>query len=439
MRSIIFLLYFIIVPKFFFAQIIEKFHYLDSNENTINLDFSKESTKLNSKKRILIYGFIFDRALELTNKAETEYWILPYKLSKIETHFFFFDLKSSSGYGINLLNHSKTEPLKYKRSTLFILTKDSLINEELKSLQTELSLTIKSKLSFIENNEIISVYQLENTHDFSDFKWKTNQLLYNLDKIDEPVKLPEKRSSEYLFQLGLENSIFALQKNAFTDFYNYQLELNVLKQIHVNKKLKMFLGFGGSVSNYSFRSVENSLTGFKSEQGSPLDSIYCAINDLEEKFNFQNFKVNLCYIISRDLNYKNSIQFGLIPYLSFVNRINSTITLGSITTYGTNSQINEYIYNIPKLGLVTRSGDQLKNQSIEYNVLNFGCNARFSYSRSLGEFSINPFVGLQLDVFRNKNKKDSSFSISEGIYFGSFSIQRNVSSLSPTIGISIIF
>jgi hypothetical protein len=436
MKNNIFLLYFLLLPKFFFSQTNEKFQYLDTNQNTVNVDFVKDTLKLNSKKRVFIYGYVFDRALDLENKSETEHWIVPYSFIKIESHFTFFDLKSSSGYSLNLLHQSNNDPLKYKRSTLFILTKDSLIINELNTLKSELSITLKPKLSF-GHNQKFKVFQLENIRDFEDFKWKTNQLLYNLDRIEAPEKIKEEKSNKYLFQLGMEKAIFASKNKNITDFSTYQLDLNLLKKIYPNDKFNVFLGIGLGLGNYSFRSIENSLTGAKSESES-LDSIYCSINGLEERYNAQNIKVNLSFIISRDFNDKNSLQFGLTPYFSFVNKFNSTITSGSITTYGTNNQINEFIYDIPKLGLSTWS-TELINQTVSYKTLNYGFNARFSYSHSFGEFSLNPFIGLQGNVYKNKDRKNSSFSTIEGRYYGSFSTRRSVTILSPTIGLSIVF
>jgi hypothetical protein len=423
----------IFFPTFLFSQTNEKFQYLDSNVSMHNIDFLKDTIKLNSKKKTLIYGCVFDRSLDLANKSETEYWIIPYTFTKIESHFYFFDIKSSSGYSINVLNQSKNEPLKYRRSTLFILTKDSIVIKELNALKSELSITAKPKLSF----QKFSVFQLESIRDFEDFKWKTNQLLYNLDRIQEPEKIQEEKSSKYLLQLGFLKSVFASKNKNVTDFSTYQIDLNLLKKIYPNDKFNMFIGIGLGLGNYSFRTLDNSLIGVKSESES-LDSIYCSINGLEERYNTQNIKLNLSFIISRDFNDKNSLQFGLIPYFSLVNKFNSTITSGTITTYGTNSQINEFIYNIPTLGLRTIS-EELINKSISYKTLNYGFNARFTYSHSFGEFSLNPFIGLQGNVFKNKDRKNSSFSTVEGRYYGSYSTRRNVTILSPTIGLSIVF
>jgi hypothetical protein len=421
----------------------KRFTYNKPKDDKFVIDLNKEGILLNNSQPslVIIKGAIFDSSI-LSEDPKNENWLIPFNAADFQLSFNVLTDLDNTGIRVKIVGDNTSYAENSMRSTLYIILSDTVLADFLKQNQEELSIIFVDTIS----KENLFVFKLTEISGLSDFKWKTNQLLYNLEKYEKPEVVSEEKNKNYFVQLGLNKSFILPNNKLFSDYSNYQIELNLLKHIKSYDNIKFFLGIGGAMANYSFNTIENSLTGLKVGAGIPLDSIYCSVNGIVENYNIQNIQVNLPFVFSRVFenkkksiqNKKKSIQFELIPYLSLVNKFNSTITSGTITTFGTNSQINEFIYNIPTLGLRTIS-EELINKSISHKTLNYGFNARFTYSHSFGEFSLNPFIGLQGNVFKNKDRKNSSFSTVEGRYYGSYSTRRNVTILSPTIGLSIVF
>jgi len=370
--------------------------------------------------------------MDIENKKETENWLTSYNINQTDLNFKVInpnniDVKTEiSSKELNLYTHN------YPRSILFLFIQDSTaIKDYLESNKASLSL-----INYIEIETGLIIYFLE-SDSYSDFQWKTNQLLFNLDHVPLPEKkeiLPEPKKVS--FQLGFSSGGAINKKNTnFDGFSSNQIDLLVKRSIR-NKNL-INLGGGISMSQNTFSTKNNLLYG---EAGSfPLDSIYASLSGISEKYTHQT--INIAFLIARkiDCKHKNRFfEFSLSPFISIQSKLSSTVNGGSITTYGFKHQITDYLYDIPELGLKTQTEEILKAQNY-FKTRTFGFNAGVSYNINVGTLIVAPNLNLKFISIHNKNSISNAYSIPEDKYNGLFATLKNKYFFIPTLGLSISF
>ena len=432
--------YFLIINTCFFSQNLERFNYLEKGDAKVTIDLSsKEFKNLLSIKKAILYCGIYDSSLNPPNghKKEIEGWLNPYNSTKFYTYFSVFNIESNEGYTFNFTLANQSEPFtNYTKSMAFVLTKDSLLISEL--LKNGKDFDLYGDYSFKDKDkEEIRLFHFINIDNFSEFQWKTNQLLFNLDHVPLPEKkeiLPEPKKVS--FQLGFSSGGAINKKNTnFDGFSSNQIDLLVKRSIR-NKNL-INLGGGISMSQNTFSTKNNLRYG---EAGSfPLDSIYASLSGISEKYTHQT--INIAFLIARkiDCKHKNRFfEFSLSPFISIQSKLSSTVNGGSITTYGFKHQITDYLYDIPELGLKTQTEEILKAQNY-FKTGTFGFNAGVSYNINLGTLIVAPNLNLKFISIHNKNSISNAYSIPEDKYNGLFATLKNKYFFIPTLGLSISF
>ena len=152
--------------------------------NKLNPDFNLDSKKIgielnNKKSLIIIKGVVFDASLLQNELNPLENWIIPFSISNLNINFDVYPNTNQTGINVNIQNNTpELKTFNVKRSTLFIFVRDSLTNNYLDQNLLNLSLEKLSKSNF-------SIYQLNDIKNLEDFKWKTNQLIHNLNVFQE--------------------------------------------------------------------------------------------------------------------------------------------------------------------------------------------------------------------------------------------------------------
>ncbi len=442
--------YFLISNTCFFSQHSERFNYLEKGDAKVTIDLSsKEFKNLISIKKAILYCGIYDSSLNPPDehKKEIEGWLNPYNSSKFYTCFSVFNIESNEGYTFNFTLPDTSESFtNYTKSMAFVLTKDSLLISELLKNRKDFDLygdySLKNK-----NNEVIRIFTFINIDNFSEFQWKTNQLLFNLDHVSLPEKSKEpKAPKKVYFQLGFSSVPAINKKNTNYDgFSSNQIDLLVKGDVG-NKKLGNgdvgnknlgIVGGGISMAQNTFSTTSNLLIG---DAGSlPLDSIYASLSGVSEKYTHQTINVAFLIAIKTKINKKNGFfEFSLSPFFAIQSKLSSTVTGGSITTYGFKNQITDYLYDIPELGLKTQTEEILKVQNY-FKTSSYGFNAGVSYNINLGTLIVAPNINFKLISIKNKNSISKAYSIPEDKYNGLFATYERSTPLLLTVGLSISF
>jgi len=439
-KLLLFISYFLITNTCFFSQNLERFNYLEKDNAKVTIDLSsKEFKNLLSIKKAILYCGIYDSSLNPPDghKKEIEGWLNPYNSSKFYTHFSVFNIESNEGYTFNFTLADTSESFtNYTKSMAFVLTKDSLLISELLKNRKDFDLygdySLKNK-----NNEVIRIFTFINIDNFSEFQWKTNQLLFNLDH----VPLPEKKEKlpapkKVFFQLGFSSGGAINKKNTnFDGFSSNQIDL--LIKGAVGKNNLGMVGGGISMAQNTFSTTSNLLYG---EAGSlPLDSIYASLSGVSEKYTHQTINIAFLIAIKTEINKKNGFfEFSLSPFYALQSKLSSTVTGGSITTYGFKNQITDYLYDIPELGLKTQTEEILNVQNY-FKTSSYGFNAGVSYNINLGTLIVAPNINFKLISIKNKNSISKAYSIPEDKYNGLFATFEKTTPLLLTVGLSISF
>jgi hypothetical protein len=381
--------------------------------------------------------------MDIENKKETENWLTSYNINQTDLNFKVInpnniDVKTEiSSKELNLYTHN------YPRSILFLFIQDSTaIKDYLESNKASLSL-----INYIEIETGLIIYFLE-SDSYSDFQWKTNQLLFNLDHVPLPEKkeiLPEPKKVS--FQLGFSSGGAINKKNTnFDGFSSNQIDLLVKKSFRKiqkdslvkNRKNNLIdLGGGISMSQNTFSTSSN--LRYREAGSLPLDSIYASLSGVSEKYTHQSINIAFLIAIKTEINKKNGFfEFSLSPFLSLQSKLSSTVTGGSITTYGFKNQITDYLYDIPELGLKTQS-DEIRNLQNTFNTITYGFNAGVSYNINLGTLIVAPNINFKLISIKNKNPDLNAYSIPKDKYNGLFATFEKTTPLLLTVGLSISF
>lgn len=408
------------------------FTYRDKDSSSFSLDFSKEIHQKDSSKTN-IFGFIFDRTLDVQkDKQVLENWVSPYDVSKLNIGFNVLNINDKKNYTINFKVNSKRETFSSLRSTLFIVTCDSSTIKYLKEHQLLFGLSCPDNLAFKKDSKYYTVFYLEGT-DFDDYKWKVNQLLFNLEKIPSPeIKKELEKINKNYFQIGFTSSISKTNSKNFDDFTSQEIDLHAIRSI---KSSNLQIGAGISFLNYQFRSTDNAL--YSISNSPTLDTVYASVIGVNQEYQ------NLSLLLKAFFTYKvpinsNYLGISLSPFYAIYNKQNCIATNGQITTFGKINGINDYLYEINELGLRTINAEQL-NQNTSLSASTFGMNLTIGYEFQLKSFSIAPTFDFKFISIKNKNDVLESYSLNTSVYNGFFSTQKGAYFFSPSIGISIIF
>ena len=415
----------------FFVSYSQKFTVLSSDEVDYKIDWGKD-LKITDTNKVFLLGFIIEPPLFNDNFMKTqkidESWLNSYEENKI-------DLKIYVAHPDKAAKEFKIDKKNVKESTLYIHVNNKQISSFLKKNADNLSLNICDHCSLDKGkkqdiNEVI--FQLINIDSYKDFQWKTNQLLYNLDHIPEADKKEKPTPKTNFFQISYQSSLINSKNTQFDRASNNQIDLIMKKKICSNKdSIQILFGGGFSLAQNNFSSSNNFQCGQKGSY--PLDSIYASLSGVRENHLYQSINFVLSFAVKI-----KKFEFSLSPFYALQSNLSSTVTGGSITTYGFKNQITDYLYDIPELGLKTQTEEILKVQNY-FKTRSYGFNVGVSYNINLGTLIVAPNLNLKFIYIQNKNSISNAYSIPEDKYNGLFATLKNKYFFIPTLGLSISF
>ena len=415
----------------FFVSYSQKFTVLSSDEVDYKIDWGKD-LKITDTNKVFLLGFIIEPPLFNDNFMKTqkidESWLNSYEENKI-------DLKIYVAHPDKAAKEFKIDKKNVKESTLYIHVNNKQISSFLKKNADNLSLNICDHCSLDKGkkqdiNEVI--FQLINIDSYKDFQWKTNQLLYNLDHIPEADKKEKPTKKTNFFQISYQSSLINSKNTQFDRASNNQIDLIMKKKICCNKNsIQILVGGGISLAQNRFSSSNNSQ--YVQKGSYPLDSIYASLSGVRENHSYQS--INLVGFLAVKIK---KFEFSLSPFYALQSKLSSTVTGGSITTYGFKNQITDYLYDIPELGLKTQTEEILKVQNY-FKTSSYGFNAGVSYNINLGTLIVAPNLNFKFISIHNKNSISNAYSIPEDKYNGLFATLKNKYFFIPTLGLSISF
>jgi hypothetical protein len=398
---------------------------IDWEREFVNLNNLHESQG-NSDLSTIIAIDINQNRDNLSSHREVYKWLTyTYDVKKIKLKVYVIN-ESSSKNNFSICCDENQKNIECSQSTLFLITKNSSLKDYLSKNLTLLSM----KEIPISNNDSFIVYQFSSIKDPEDFVWKTKQLFYNLEHIPQAEK--KEISKTNFFQISYQSSLINSKNTQFDRASNNQIDLIMKKKICCNKNsIQILVGGGISLAQNRFSSSNNSQ--YVQKGSYPLDSIYASLSGVRENYSYQS--INLVGFLAVKIK---KFEFSLSPFYALQSNLSSTVTGGSITTYGSKNQITDYLYDIPELGLKTQTEEILKVQNY-FKTSSYGFNAGVSYNINLGTLIVAPNLNLKFISIHNKNQILNSYSIPEDKYNGLFATLKNKYFFIPTLGLSISF
>lgn len=407
------------------------FIYKEKDSSIFNLDIPKSITSKDTNK-IHLVGYIFERTINSNEKELFQNWLIPYSISKMNLTFNVLNINDKKNYTVNIKINSKKESYtSINRSVLFLYTCDSSLINFLKDNDVQLGLTIQNELSFKRDNRYYSVFFLESTG-FEDFKIKSNQLIYNLERFEKPIVIKKEIAQNNSVELNCSTSILNINTKGFNGFSTKDLNINVL---HTIKESMLSIGGGISYMQSNFSASDNA--SYNSTNSLILDTTYAVINNLTQNYTQQIISLNGLVRFSPKIG-ENNLSISISPFISIYNRLTAEISDGSITTYGKYDGISEYVYNVDELGLFSKS-EELVGQRIDFNTSSYGINFGIGYQMNLKHFHVVPTLAVKYLSIQNKSNVKDSYSVDSQSYFGKFATLPKTTFISPLIGLSIIF
>lgn len=412
------------------------FKYPKETDNKLLIDINGLKKIFNQDENLpfIIRGVIFNKTMDIENKKETENWLTSYNINQTDLSFTVINPKNIDVKTEIFSKELKPHKNNYTRSFLLLFIQDTTAIKD----YLERNFKTLSLISYKEIETGLIIYFL-GCDSYSDFQWKTNQLLYNLDHVPLPEKkekLPEPKKIS--FQLGFSSGGSINKKNTnFDGFSSNQIDL--LVKWSFGNKILLNIGGGISFAQNKFSTTSNLLFGVAGSL--PLDSIYASLSGVSEKYAHQT--INIAFLIAQKIKIKSNskndfFEFSFSPFLSLQSKLSSTVTGGSITTYGFKNQITDYLYDIPELGLKTQTGEILNVQNY-FKTSSYGFNAGVSYNINLGTLIVAPNINFKLISIKNKNSISKAYSIPEDKYNGLFATYERTKPLLLTVGLSISF
>lgn len=426
-----------------FGQVTQLFDVLDSDDNNYEINWSQKIKLLSDSNKVLLLGIIVDPSLynndfERTGRID-ETWLSFFKLNKFLAEFIVAHPKNAAKDFKLIFNNKIEVPL--QRSTLFIVVKNPQIISFLKSNSDYLSINVCKDCNIDKSiqSKSTEIFQLINVANSNDYEWKTNQLIYNLNCF-EPKKSETKAVyfQHNFFQLGTSTSLITSNNKVFDNFSTRQIDLNLLltpKKAVENFSSKTNFGIGLSYCNNQFSSTEDNL--YSSVNIGPLDTTYAKLNGI--KLNYQQELITLKGLIGFKLKAnENFIGLNFSPFYAVYDKLYSSISSGSITTFGKKNGIDEYLYNIEELGLNSNL-NSLIGQKRTFNTSTYGLVLGINYQIKLKTCWVNPNININLFSLVNKDELLDSYDFMTATYRGFFVTQHRTNFICPTFGISILF
>ena len=368
-----------------------------------------------------------NRDNSMANKhLEVYKWLNVYDANKFKVKVYVIN-ESSSKNNFSICCDENQKKIECSQSTLFLITKNLSLKDYLSKNLTLLSM----KKIPISNGDDFVVYQFSSIKDPMDFKWKTEQLFYNLQNIPQIEKTPTPKTN--FFQISYQSSLINSKNTQFDRTSNNQIDLIMKKKISCNKDSIQILDVGGGISLAQNRFSSSSNLRYSEVGSSPLDSIYASLSGVSENHSYQS--INLVGFLAVKIK---KFEFSLSPFYALQSNLSSTVSGGSITTYGFKNQITDYLYDIPELGLKTQTEEILKVQNY-FKTSSYGFNAGVSYNINLGTLIVAPNLNFKFISIHNKNSISNAYSIPEDKYNGLFATLKNKYFFIPTLGLSISF
>ena len=432
---------FVVFFSFIFSSLLysQGFNLSKNNDSDskLNINLLDIHSKLNNNDSLIFLSIvIFDPVINNSQyKGEFENWLISYDFNKFNIDFSVYTNTTPKGINCHFLNSLPDWLDQLKRSSLFIIISDN--NHRIKTyIDSHKTQFLLEKLDIYSG---LSIYRLNFVDNNDVFKWRTNQIIYNLEHIPLPeIKEDTPKPKKVSFQLGFSSSGSINKKNTnFDGFSSNQIDLLVKRSFGKNDLIN--LGVGISFAQNTFSTTSNLLYGDVGPL--PLDSVYASLSGVSEKYAHQT--INIAFLIAQKIKIKSNskndfFEFSFSPFLSLQSKLSSTVTGGSITTYGFKNQITDYLYDIPELGLKTQT-EEIRNVQNYFKTTTFGFNAGFSYNVKLGPLIVAPNLNLKLISIQNKNSISKAYSIPEDKYNGLFATLKNTKFLFPTLGLSISF
>lgn len=350
-------------------------------------------------------------------------WLNSYDANKFKIKVFVIN-ESSSKNNFKVCCDENNEKIECSQSTLFFITRNKSQKD---FLSKNLNLLFLKSIP-IPNEKGFKVFQLTPIKDPDDFKWKTEQLFYNLQNIP----IIEKSPKTNFFQISYQSSLIRSKNTQFDGATNNQIDLIMKKKICSDTDtIQILFGGGFSLAQNNFSSSNNFQCGQKGSY--PLDSIYASLSGVRENHLYQSIN----FVLSFAVKFKR-FEISLSPFCALQSNLSSTVTGGSITTYGFKNQITDYLYDIPELGLKTQTEEILNVQNY-FKTRSYGFNVGVSYNINLGTLIVAPNLNLKFIYIQNKNSISNAYSIPEDKYNGLFATLKNTYFFIPTLGLSISF
>ena len=442
---------FVVFFSFIFSSLIYSQGFILSKNNDsdskLNISLLDIHKKLNNNDSLIFLSIvIFDPVINNSQyKGEFENWLISYDFNKFNIDFSVYTNTTPKGINCHFLNSLPDWLDQLKRSSLFIIISDN--NHSIKTyIDSHKTQFLLEKLDIYSG---LSIYRLNFVDNNDVFKWRTNQIIYNLEhfplpEIKEDTLKPKKVS--FPFQLGFSSGGSINKKNTnFDGFSSNQIDLLIKGDVgnknpgkgDVGNKYLGIVGGGISMAQNTFSTTSNLL--IRDTGSLPLDSIFASLSGVSEKYTHQTINVAFLIAIKTEINKKNGFfEFSLSPFFAIQSKLSSTVTGGSITTYGFKNQITDYLYDIPELGLKTQTEEILNVQNY-FKTTTFGFNAGFSYNINLGTLIVAPNINFKLISIKNKNSISKAYSIPEDKYNGLFATYERTTPLLLTVGLSISF
>ncbi len=430
---------FVLFFSFIFSSIIYSQGFnLSKNDNSdskLNINLLDIASKLNNNDSLIFLSIvIFDPVVNNSQyKGEFENWLIPYDFTKFNIDFSVYTNTTPKGINCHFLNAIPDWSDQLKRSSLFIIISDN--NHNIKTyIDSHKTQFLLEKLDIYSG---LSIYRLNFVDNNDVFKWRTNQIIYNLEHIPLPeIKKDTPKTKKVDFQLGFSSGVAINKKNTnFDGFSSNQIDL-LIKGADGNKK-PAIVGGGISMAQNTFSTTSNLKYGDAGPL--PLDSVYASLSGVSEKYTHQTINIALLLALKTERNDKNGFfEFSFSPFISIQSKLSSTVTGGSITTYGFKNQITDYLYDIPELGLKTQT-EEILNVQNSFKTGTYGFNAGASYNINLGTLIVAPNLNLKFIYIDNKNSISNAYSIPEDKYNGLFATFEKKTPLLLTVGLSILF
>jgi hypothetical protein len=438
MRIIIFTFILLTVNSNFSQLQIQEINDRRELEIDWNSQFGELEKYDNSFTKILVVDINQSR----NNDAHVEVykWLPNYDVTKFKILAYVIGDSVSKKFDVVWNNKKERKPC--RQSTLFLITKNSIQKNYLAQNIFKLSL---EKLNF-QNDFGFEIYCLQSIKDPTDFKWKVNQLLFNLSNLT--LEEPEKKKDELKnsFQINFNQSLFSSQnwKSDLSDLIYSKANINSLDFnfiTRINNKIKVLCG--ASVFNLTggvnADKISYSFLDYTS-QGLSINRIN-TINNFSEIWKADNclalntgFEFSLFKSKNQKFDLLSSIIVG--KFLPIVAR--TALESGIFNYEAKLDGIIDTLKNIQSLGLLNNV--QYENglyETVHLTGSKFQAQLNASYNLN-SIFYVHGLLSFSIIHLRNVNyKANLPISKSYGDFSSSYNNVKSMTLLPFSIGLGV--